>query len=642
MFLSLPCSGCQRQLRVGAAALGRRVRCPGCGARLVIDARQPAPTPAPPEAPSSPAPAPGPAACLVEFQARVCAGTGSAARWRGRACGDGLHLYQGADLVGVVPVGAPGGARYLGANRVLLTVEGRPVEVAVRRWGQPQAGLACDLAAHLNGARAALRPGRYAVPWLLLAALLPLGLPVLLGGVGWALLGAALALLAAGALGRERWPLALRRGLVLGLAGLGYAAALAPWLAGAFLPAPADVASQEAPAAAGPEERRPWPREGRRGFRGGWWPGRRRPWPGPDGAPGPLPAAPVPERLAAGNELPPGSRSTLPEARGLLTLTVAPRSGTAFATTADGSLLQYAYPEWNFVARHRLPLPAYQAALDEGRGRLYVASSAPEALAFGPLGDREPARGDLHVYDVRPLLEGAGAAWRGRAGTSLAPVRAHELDADVLSLQLSPDGEWLYYLASSPQGSPLGRLHAPSWTAPAGGTFPMRAGAAGLCLAPDGKALYLSRPGRALVFSGDLWRSDDLAAPAAASMAADRAGRLFLAEEGRGEQGGGTVTVLDTQRQVTLARWSVALPGRLFLCLSPDGQRLYLSNSCVAGNAVLCLLVGGERAVAPALVGVAETSRDAPLGGPSFLSPDGRSLVNRAGALFRLAGPSGP
>jgi hypothetical protein len=121
-----------------------------------------------------------------------------------------------------------------------------------------------------------------------------------------------------------------------------------------------------------------------------------------------------------------------------------------------------------------------------------------------------------------------------------------------------------------------------------------------------------------------------------AEIVADAHGRAFIAENFQG----GLVTVVDGGKGEALGRWRAPLPGRAYLCLSPDQRCLYLGSSGVAGNVVYALDIAGDRAVRPAVVGKAASTPEAPVRGENFVTPDGQFLINRTGTVFRITPPS--
>jgi hypothetical protein len=200
--------------------LGKRVRCPYCFAPFTAEAGpdatpEPEPTPAPTaaaphedapvepdgervedlaptEAPSVHAPAAAAEAPLVAAATAVAAKSFPPIRFvvlitrdpdqtlKGRLgaeiSAEGLTLTR-AD--GGVEARAPVGssARYLGLNRLAVTIQGREVQMLLFKGGANQDRLTRDVAGFLDGKRPSLHPYDYARVWyVVLAALLPLAL----------------------------------------------------------------------------------------------------------------------------------------------------------------------------------------------------------------------------------------------------------------------------------------------------------------------------------------------------------------------------------------------------------------------------------------------------------------------------------
>jgi hypothetical protein len=138
----------------------------------------------------------------------------------------GLELGKGASKV-ELPVGTS--AKYRGGNQLTVAQEGEQLELSVFKLFHYQNRLARDVAEFLNGERASLRAKDYALAWyLLLPAILPLGIPILtLGGAIPAAVGFGLAAAACAVAGRETWPAGLRVAVSLLLGLVGYAGLLA-------------------------------------------------------------------------------------------------------------------------------------------------------------------------------------------------------------------------------------------------------------------------------------------------------------------------------------------------------------------------------------------------------------------------------
>jgi hypothetical protein len=460
---------------------------------------------------------------------------------------------------------------------------------------------------------------------LLAAAALPLGIPLVSQGVGWAALGAGLAAACLALAACKRPALVFRLALALVLAGLGYAPALTARLADAGESAPPVLSATPDAAKLGPGPgpglpppppiyglNKPALRfgRGRTGLLDGPpmpLPTAVEPLPGPDGAAGPRLVARVAEALAAA---------------------VDPEAGAALLLTRHGRLHHYSYPDFGLRGSYQLDRPAYRAALDGRRGLLYVASCPDRGLAVSTTGDREGVPGDVRVYDVGPLLRGALSP-----GAALRPVATFPDQGYVPGLALAPDRRWLYYLAVAPQVVTLCRLSTERLALDREET--VRGGAGAVALAPDGKALYLATV--SAVRSLDpvsLQRRAETRLPFVPfDLAADNDGRAFVSS--RGERP--TVLALDMRRdEAVLASVKAPFPGRLYLGLTPDGRRLYLGTSSIAADRLQALRVDGERVRRPLLEGAAVTDEAGLVRGEFQITPDGRFLLNRWGKVYRL------
>jgi hypothetical protein len=487
-----------------------------------------------------------------------------------------------------------------------------------------------------------------AVPWVLLAAaVLPLGIPpVTLGGVlGWTALGFALAGAASFLVLRRRWTPSRRLALALPLAAAGYGL----WLTRALLAQGEDALPDGGaftrvgpPAPPADPGRLPLafpPGEGLRGL------GMRL----PDDMPmyeRRFPA-PVEDSYAHGPDL-----KFCARIGELLAVTVDADHHVALAASRNGHLRHYSYPDFHLVATYRLIRPAYRAVLDGRHGLLYLAGSEPEQMFVGPFGEREGGRGDIEVYDVQGLLDQKSAD----VAPPLVRVRTIALPADpaeqeagprpgprwarpvpakgyVADLLLSPDGETLYYLADFEGHVRVGRVDARRPEGAREQRLPR--GAANLRLTRDGKHLYATRVGKVLQIDPVTLRvQKEVAVEVAPSdLAVTNAGLAFLGEWGQMT----SVTVVDMSRDgVTVGRWTPEVYGPLYLGLSPDEKRLYVSSPSPVANCVRSLLVTGDLSRRPPHSGEAVSSRNGQVWGEFFLTPDGQFLINRWGKIYRL------
>ncbi len=462
---------------------------------------------------------------------------------------------------------------------------------------------------------------------LLLLSLSPLGLPLLGEGWGqdlWAPLGVGLAALGFALAWQEGWSLLLRVGLIGGLVALAGGAVGLSWLGWLAPPHAPAAAPSSPPGGLGPAEV---------DLMSAGWPALAR----ADGFPRAQPLTSVDHQAAPPRHSLPAldSAKALPLVRRLparLSFTVSTTAGIACATTLEGELICYSYPDFQERARCRLPGPAYRAVLAPDGKRLYAAISAPNQLSVSPVGALEWARGDLHAYDLTPLR--AGLALPGGA---LRPTHSLALDATVRALLLSRDGSWLYHVVTGRPHVSLARLRA-SDLAPAG-DLPLRpgAGAATLALADDGERLYLTRLNRLVVLDARSLRPlVSLGLPIAADTTAVGPRRLYVAENGTKQ-----VVVVAPERGVALARWSVPLRGRLHLAATPDGRRLVVGNSTVGATRACLVACGGDDTARPELLATTGPGPRAWARGPSLVSPEGRFLLNQAGGVFALPAARG-
>jgi hypothetical protein len=341
-----------------------------------------------------------------------------------------------------------------------------------------------------------------------------------------------------------------------------------------------------------------------------------------------------PKPLLRGAPTPGGDLQPAGRLGGVLLVVFAPEHGCVLAVTPDTTLRVYSYPDFRLRAVSPLTQTIYQAALDTRRGLLYAAVCPPAALVLGPLGNRERAHGDLQVFDVRPLLALArNASAAPVQGPRLSPRRTLPLAAHVRNLWLSADGRWLHYLANERRSTHIGRVRTADLVL--AGSLPLRFSGGSLVRSVDGRMLYGTALDHLFILDPETLRiRRSVAYPGGTTgLVADDQQRIYLVETGRVT----TVTVLDMRQGRITGNWTVPLKGRIHLALAPDGQRLYMSSSAVTGNRIYSLLVSGERAKQPLLLGQAGSDRLGVVRGKNFLSPDGKFLINRAGKVFRLS-----
>jgi hypothetical protein len=333
----------------------------------------------------------------------------------------------------------------------------------------------------------------------------------------------------------------------------------------------------------------------------------------------PLPQVQIPD-LVAPSSLPPRPLGEL------LAAAVDPDVGAGFVVRPGGVLEQYSYPSFSPHGQYRLEQPGYRAALDGRRGRLYVAVSEPAALQVNRHGDRPVGRGDLHIYDVRALLDGKASE------TRLRPASVIPLGADVSHLLLAPGGEAVYFLLHQPGGDRVGRVAAGAETAV---FFGRAEGLTALAVAPEGGSLYAAGPGAlvhldaATLAVRQTWPTE----VSVCDLTADRDGRLFLAEQG----GHPLVSVWDAKHGRPVAQWLSPLSGRNYVAVTPDGVRLYLCTSALVGSSLHSLKVAGDLVAEPRPWATAAGDWTVPVRGEFFFTSDARCILTRWGHVYRLA-----
>lgn len=304
----------------------------------------------------------------------------------------------------------------------------------------------------------------------------------------------------------------------------------------------------------------------------------------------------------------------------------APVAGLLLTASDTGELLVHETATFSLRGRFRLPSPAFQLALDEGRGRLYAVAAHRGQVRMTRLGDREAPFGDLHVYDVRAILAGKDGP------KELQPLDRLELNAYVSSLLLTRDGRTLFYLAETLRSARVGRLDAVGWKATASRVI-AASGVGGMALTPAEDRLYVVASAQLFALSPadcEEQVSVNLGASLHSPVVTD--GGLVLMVDRRG---GTQVLVVDVDRGRTVARWTLPLDGRPTLQRSPSGQRVYVGSSAVLDGEVWVLDPTGGPERGPRVVRRAASGPDRLLRGPLSVSSDGKLLLLGNGMVLR-------
>jgi hypothetical protein len=334
-----------------------------------------------------------------------------------------------------------------------------------------------------------------------------------------------------------------------------------------------------------------------------------------------------PPEVALSGEGGPGDLRAVGRIADLLDVAVDPEAGVALTATQDAELRVYTYPGFRLRGWVRLEHPVYRLALDSTRGRLYAAASIRHFLLINPLGEREDARGDLYVFDVRDLLRG-----KVPTGRVLLPTARLGLMAHFLGLALCPRGQFLYYQASSRGAAHIARVDALRFRGDR--QFGLSGSATGMALSPDGKHLYALTTPTIRMIDPAAWterKALQYPIPGEHALAAGDNGRVYLADRREPPR----VYALDMHQSKVVGNWSAGLRGHVSLQLAPGGDRLFLGTSTLAGGRIWALDVAGEQVTRPKLTAQIVSDRTGVLRGGLFLTPDGQHLLNGSGLIWR-------
>jgi hypothetical protein len=319
-----------------------------------------------------------------------------------------------------------------------------------------------------------------------------------------------------------------------------------------------------------------------------------------------------------------------------LALTTDPVRGLLLTSSLDSSsglLRWYDRDGLKLRGSCKLKGPAYHLAFDSKRGQLWAVTSVARVFTLSPLGDYEHAIANIHVYDLRTILDGSGPAVE-----TLEPVEVLRERAPVSAFLLSADASRLFYLTQTESNAVVKRIDLQSrkcdkqLTCGGGGIM-------ALTQAPGGATLYV-------LSSGNVYALDpntmNLPQPVRVtgdgllvSLCAGDGGRLFVSERRNNKET--VVHAIDWsgKEPKPLASWNANLEGRIYLRTSPDGKRVYLGSSAVLNGEVRGVDVSTPRLDQPAIIGQALSNRERMVRGTLMVSPDGKYVVTGCGLVFR-------
>ncbi len=165
-------------------------------------------------------------------------------------------------------------------------------------------------------------------------------------------------------------------------------------------------------------------------------------------------------------------------------LAVDPNNNAAFMMAGNNFLKHYSYPDFKYRGSYKIGGVPYRAAQDVRNGLLCVAIAGPKTEPANEPFERPRHVGDLHLYDLKPILEG-----KLLAGSELVPVAKLPMEASFSHLLVSPDGNWLYYLDVKSNTNVLaGRIDLGKRQK--AGELRLEDRTETMCLTRDGKTLY--------------------------------------------------------------------------------------------------------------------------------------------------------
>jgi hypothetical protein len=305
---------------------------------------------------------------------------------------------------------------------------------------------------------------------------------------------------------------------------------------------------------------------------------------------------------------------------------------TSSLDSAHGILRWYDKNGLTLRGSCRLSGPAYHMVFDSTRGQIWTVTSVARVFTLSPLGDYEHAIANLHVYDLRTILESTRAA-----SEPLAPIAVIPERAPISGLVLSPDASRLFYLVQNSTGAVVKRIDLTTRKCDrevkcgSGGTM-------ALSQSPGGARLYVLAGASVYALDPNTMIPSPpvriIGSPE--SLCAGEGGKLFLSERRKQET---VVHALDWSgtEPRPLASWQANLEGRIYLRNSPDGKHIYLGSSAVLNGEVRGMDITGPHLEKPALIGKAASDRERLLRGTLMVSPDGKYVITGSGLVFRTS-----
>ncbi len=322
----------------------------------------------------------------------------------------------------------------------------------------------------------------------------------------------------------------------------------------------------------------------------------------------------------------------------------APRHKAVLTLNEKGQLLVYTYPGFKLAGKYRLAAGAHRSALDEAAGRLYVATyqQPPGAIHPDDL-KRQVGVGDIQAYDLKAVL-----ADPRPDDASLTPAATIAVGGQITHLLPAPDGKRLYYLDVKEPAKPrLGVIDTAAGRESR--TIPVAANTEVICLAPRGDVLYAAATlcghkyahQRGTRLEGLIQVIDPDSGKTRQSFKVDEdpfdlavtPDQCLIVTGGSNQHR--PVTVIDLKDEggpLIEQVGSFFMNG--YVRVSADGKRLYLADTGLSPATTQAWDLPALTRLEVRSCGAVRGTPRQPAGGDFYLSPDGKCLVCRTGALY--------
>lgn len=310
------------------------------------------------------------------------------------------------------------------------------------------------------------------------------------------------------------------------------------------------------------------------------------------------------------------------------------------ATPPGGVLRRYALPDFKLKATYHLNMPAHRAAVDEKAGKLYLAMVSTPIDAKKPEREAAIVAGEIHVFDLKKLLDGSVAELEQVKLTGSLSVGS----GMVSGLELSPSGDAVYaatVTTTGPKTRPLlrGKLFKFDTTTNRPTELTCDAPVWAMDMTTDGRRLAVlertdpsgvSGGGNLVLIDTANWRRVKAVPLSGVPLDVTYLGvRTGVLERVNGAT---KLSVVEPDGELNQ---SPVEGDQMYVKATPDGTRLLASAGLPTNGLTLYTVDGGKplkldkRAASQDLAGTA-------LGGLCAMSPDGKLGVFNTGVVIDL------